>query len=305
MKTFKKVTLGMLAAATLICGNGCVHGEAKEPAAATLAGVATELAIVEFGPISERADQSTESPLETALGGGRLANPADYPATFQAVLPLPKGYSLCTATAIGSRVLLTAAHCVVRADGIRVRLREKVIAGECAAIPSADPSGYDDRDFALCALQKELGLSKYERLDFSPYPKGTGLMLAGFGCTNPDLRSGADNRLREGEVWVREKRESSEPYYRVGRGAWLCPGDSGGAAYYSADWMTFKNARRVIVAVNSAVTAKEGKLHPDKVSLLSALAHADAKTFVTDWLSMRKLTACGAGEAESNCRAGP
>src|SRR5512145_2693126 len=62
---------------------------------------------------------------EPQIIGGRRSNPADWPATF--------AFSNCTSTAIGSRVLLTAAHCVGHGANGKLEIPgKKDIDVECA-----------------------------------------------------------------------------------------------------------------------------------------------------------------------------
>ena len=103
---------------------------------------------VSFFPVSERNQDETRP----QLGNGSVANTREWPASFIA----KSGSATCTATLIGPRTLLTAAHCV--GDGATATvsyLNTPIISGICRRPTSwsvVEPSN----DWALCLMEKEI-----------------------------------------------------------------------------------------------------------------------------------------------------
>jgi Trypsin len=221
--------------------------------------------------------------------GSRDADPQDWRATF--VLSRPSG-SECTATAVGDRVILTAAHCMTDATrgNLRVGPRPYPIV-ECeshAAYQLGDPQA----DFALCLVTPAMrpspaGFEVINKKTASP-PRDANITLVGFGCR---MEGGTDRgfgRLAEGEAIVLSKDDHS---LQTGGHATLCLGDSGGGAYWAADQ---GHLQRRLVAVNSA-----SDLH--EISTLSLTSSALFLGWATSWANSHKQKICGLDPNATHC----
>jgi len=212
---------------------------------------------------------------------GSLAgfDPNRLPATFAA--------NDCTATLIGPRVLLTAAHCVdsTTANGTHaVRKGTIRLAGEtvrrpiaaCAIAPaylSASPTVNVPRsshDFALCEMANTVPVRAETLTDLAkPLTTGTSLLVAGYGCSEksvvqnngriPQFHNEYASRNRTLRVGLNTITSTVIRGWATLRGrvgstaAIICPGDSGGAVYAGASPEPGRNSGWRIVAVNSAV----------------------------------------------------
>ncbi len=220
--------------------------------------------------------------------------PSQLPATFTARF---KDGSFCTATLVGPRVLLTAAHCIdqkVRNDeGVWTTVPGGIrLAGEAASRPFKScqmapayiaskpklvPAPRNSHDFALCELTEVVPL-KAESLELKgALASSMPLLIAGYGCSEEDLAGGkipprptSGLILRAGMNRIRAEKIASwiTLIGRVGTSdAVICPGDSGGGAYkgatlqaraYSEGWR--------LVAVNSAVGPSSFRVTKPKIS---------------------------------------
>lgn len=231
--------------------------------------------------------------------------------------------TFCTATMIGPRVLLTAAHCIsnLPRGPLPMHLNIYDRTANCRYHPSFRLQGFAFQfDYALCLIDRPIDVIadgvpnalKFERLSLdardSNFRYGDQasryFVLVGYGCTTYDQK-------------LSEKRGLSGGYTRVDlftplrmrsgvRGsrdnAILCAGDSGGAVYRLAD---LKNpyGPRTIVAVNSANIVQGGR-----VGDYSFLARTSAPAFVTffrQWKrDMGNPKVCGVDrDIDALCRA--
>lgn len=199
-----------------------------------------------------------------------------FPATF--------AWAGCTATLIGPRVLVTAAHCVekyVTVDGkwinnkpLKIRFKannDAVDVKSCQGIKdymtaSVQPGTVrSSLDFALCDLfENAAPPPETPDLTSAGAASGTRILLAGYGCTEASLRNGIiplfhseyGKGLRAGfnrlggdaiQSWI-----SADGKVGSDR-AIVCPGDSGGAVYRGMTVAQASDNNRRIVAVVSAV----------------------------------------------------
>ncbi len=210
----------------------------------------------------------------------------------------------CTATLIGPRVILTAAHCFESnpstLDGSVVEFRGSRYSMTCQqhphyvrAQPRPKPPRHDS-DYALCKLDKGVDDVLYESIDIGTAPRKDMLItLTGYGCVNVSvgadkqlqyepssevLRVGADNIYRtdysivtfsSGMNFLTRSDGEADPI--------LCPGDSGGPAFLIDSY------GRRIIAVNSAVawigTAEMARFF----SSMAPLGGDAFNTFLANW----------------------
>jgi hypothetical protein len=223
--------------------------------------------------------------------GGKVADPKHWPATF--VFRTPAGG--CTATAVGSQVLLTAAHCVTN-GGTGSISAGNTMSGKvtCAHHPSypADISA----DFALCSTDKPLPAPAdgFETVntasDHLPALKQDTILL-GYGCTASQGVDRSFGILHWGTAQVAERRH--DLYIRTSGGAAVCFGDSGGGAYYLANP---SGSIRRLFGVNS-----RGDISTN--SFISATANNSFRGWATSWSAAAKAGICGLNaDGQASCR---
>jgi hypothetical protein len=246
---------------------------------------------VEFNAVSE-LHQDKMGP---SLLGGSPANPDDYPASFFARVD----GQYCTSTLVASRVALTAAHCVIHGGSISLKLSGKNIVGRCdMAAGSATESGVD---WTLCLLDQEIRGVTYENINSNSQllTNGPSIKLTGFGCTNPDGSGGNDNVFREGLVTVAVVQSHHGTVLQTKGSVALCPGDSGGAAFFGFDP---GYTRRVIVAVNSHFTRDPVSGEYLLISYLASVADPTAQTYFKNWINRNGVLLCGIFPSPAGCR---
>lgn len=231
--------------------------------------------------------------------GGTRAEPSDWPATFV----FSDGGGGCTSTAVGERVLLTAAHCVHDgAQGVIYREGSTIPVvcdhhpGYHDGVPNNDPAWEEkvSPDFALCRLGADLTGVEFEWVNADPsVPEHGDLVhLLGFGCNEVGGTDGGFGVLYEGDAAVSALPAGSSYYTTTYGGAALCFGDSGGGAY------VFGNPSKTIrwlIGVNS-----RGDI--STMSLLSTTSVGGFVAWAQDWSSTNDVEICGLGANASGCR---
>lgn len=158
---------------------------------------------------------------------------------FPEVVRLQSRKTLCTATIIGPRVVLSAAHCA------SPRGAAFVYGGELYKVKYVKSRLYSTRghDIAVGLVDREIKDASYAiipPLRDSPLAIGGAIHLAGYGCTK---KSGVGaGKLRVGSTHVFGL--DDENFVSIGGGA-VCFGDSGGPTFVR------KNGQRHLVGVNS------------------------------------------------------
>jgi hypothetical protein len=213
--------------------------------------------------------------------------------------------SLCTASVVGPRTVLLAAHCVYE----RRKIRVSGLSAECEISSAYDPAKKYGRsaDYALCATSEDIRSSVYGTvtLEDDKIAPGRYLLLSGAGCTEWNER---DGKLRVGLARIVSTPNTAtndivldweKVYFGGGEGAALCPGDSGGPAFYLPDVNKLQprliagvNARTAAVCVpDPSIPARDcpnGDVKILGTSYVSSLATEEAERFFKDFVDPEK-----------------
>lgn len=290
---------------------------------------------------------------EAMLRGGRVADSKVWPASFYMVSGTGPQRSSCTGALVGPQVLLTAAHCVPSDGKLGIAFGSAAPqTATCAQHPGWTTRKDRSADFALCAIPQAIAAHDliYETVYAAPIVGliGKKLVLSGYGCTDDVVAKSSNQTLAQARAEAEAAaagRPAPKPDYRFGiataaesshstarperlqfyapyelfniitgaDGANLCPGDSGGPAFWLNPATGSSFDRRGLVAVNSRVLYKD----PNKpkrygASLLAAVGAAgraddeNLKPFpkwAEEWAAKAGVRICGLGPTASpTCR---
>jgi len=232
--------------------------------------------------------------LGTLGGGGQVlgktvaADLKKWPATFTFKNAEGGG---CTATAIGQKVILTAAHCVKNGATGLVALARASVQVTC----SHHPKYPDDisSDFALCVAQNPLPDLGYQRVNTDPALVNVDatIVLLGYGCLQPGGVDRSFGTLYQGTADV-QRLTGPDNFIIVSGDSAVCFGDSGGGAF-SADSV----ATRLLIGVNAR----------GDISKTSWLASTSSPTFIDwakKWSGDKGAAICGISNSAQGCGGG-
>ena len=258
-------------------------------------------------------------PPNPQVSGGVLVDPLQWPATL---ISQPSG---CTATFVGPRVILTAAHCVAHKQPVTAHIRNRTRNAVCEHHPkysaefdnNQSDANWDNTsaDYAICLVNASDAVTgvKFEMIGAGPdlVKKNAEVRLLGFGCNGKAISPDGYGVLRTAAAKVVEVPTAARPNnnyiitdwqgsesFKDAVGGALCPGDSGGAVYWP-----FKNDGRRIVGVNSRTQTKGDQAQTlTGISYLSSTLTPMATSFLVDWAALNNVEICGITASAQGCR---
>ena len=223
-----------------------------------------------------------------ALGRGIHAPLRDFPANY---VFRSGGLPGCTSVLVGSRALLTAAHCVSETNKGSIERNNTKHTGTCERAPGFMANPADKSvDLALCRMEPEITGIKFESLGNpgTALREDIQLLRTGFGCEERFGRA-AEGGLQKARSTI-ESLPATDNFIRMGSESDLCSGDSGGPAYLLLS--DEESGPRLVVGVN----AQSG-------TRLASVTTQSARNFITGWAAGQAgAPICGISQNARNCR---
>jgi len=203
------------------------------------------------------------------------------------VVKVTIGNSGCSATLVGPKVALTAAHCGATGATVAFKIGTKSFTGK---IERSSLYPAQDHDVAVIILDQEATAAEVGLFAVvgGVATTGTEYYLQGYGCTQPGGGGGSDGKLRGGKA--RMTGESGFDMVSGGAGqAALCFGDSGGPLFISDD-----NTKPVILSINSKGNIRDKNYN-------ARLDKRESKDFLTAMTTKYSVKICGINGDQALC----
>lgn len=158
------------------------------------------------------------------------------------------GYGLCTATLIGSKTVLTAAHCVYGVGSATFTVGGQTYSvTKMQAHPSYSNQILNANDVAVVTLAQAVTSVTPLALDKAAPQSGQSITIVGFGITNSGLSDSGTKRVAQNTISSVKTQYFS--YSGAGGGTGnTCQGDSGGPTLRS------EGGKEIVVGVHSTAT---------------------------------------------------
>lgn len=234
---------------------------------------------------------------DEVLINGRPAKSGEY----EEVIRIRHSGSTCTASAVGPRAMVTAAHCVadngsispVREDAeYYFTIAQREFTAKCKQHPR-HRDRQENVDIAFCRTNTDLGLKKYANIagKHRAVKVGDKPILMGYGCVRSNSpRGGNDGILRvgKGTVSALARPEDRYNWFRVDKKgseeSTLCYGDSGGPVFSSMGDAFSED--HWIVGINSQGNIRD-------MSLLVDVTLDKVRDFMRDFSRDMQVDICG------------
>jgi len=211
-------------------------------------------------------------------------------AKWKYIVRIRVGNSGCSATVVGPRVVITAAHCGTTGAVASFAIGTKNFTGKIER-----SSLYPGRDHDVSVIITDQEIAKADVDAFAVVggsaTVGTEYYLLGYGCTNSNGSGGNDGKLRAGK----SKMSGTSGYDMVsgGGGSALCFGDSGGPLNLTDD-----NTKPVLLGVASKGNIRDTNYHV-------RLDTQESKDFLRAMETKHNVKICGFGGDAATCGVGP
>jgi hypothetical protein len=221
------------------------------------------------------------------LINGREALVGEFPE----VVYITTGGARCTATLIGAKVLLTAAHCGRSGDTTSFQIGQTVYSATLTRSPVyQEGNASADHDIAVGLIENEISGVKFASVG-GEAKVGTEITLAGYGCTTSSGTGGNDGVLRIGENKVSSFNGFDMVSNLQGGGA-LCFGDSGGPAFVKLGNTMVEH--HVVLGVNSKGNIKDTNYN-------ARTDTTESQEFFAEFAQQNSVEICGVNK---DCAAG-